>query len=122
MQSFLAAVSRRALDSQEPRYVVTTGHDDDATAEARATTLVAQLNAYGHCRAVLVPRFSTSAKPDTLSKLLSRHLAHAVVVVDGKGTHARMASGSDLQLHGGIGVLRVRNVLNGLNDNLISAW
>ena len=124
MQSFLAAVSRRALDARQPQrvVVVTTGHDRDITADARASALAAQLNVHGHLRALLVPRYSTSATPDTLTKLLSRHAADVVLVVDGKGTHARMLNGSDLQLHGGLGVLRVRNVLNGMNDNLISAW
>lgn len=72
------------------------------------------------------------SKPMSLSKMIKEHEASAILVVDASGTHLQLAadgdhsssrssgsvSGAEFRLHGGIGVLRLRNVLGGGNDAL----
>jgi 16S rRNA (guanine1516-N2)-methyltransferase len=120
--SFLCAVAQRRDDGHQSLCVVTTGNDRDVTAEARSRALVEQLTDHGGVRAVWASRYHTASRPATLTKLLSQHGADAVLVVDGNGTHLKTGDGSELRLHGGLGVLRVRNVLSGGNDNLVAAW
>ena len=102
------------------RVVVTTGNDRDATAESRALDLIEALSAHGGVSAAFASRYNSSSRPATLSKLLSEHNAAAILVVDACGTHLRMCDEThELRLHGGLGVLRVRNILQGGGtDNL----
>ena len=129
------------------RIVVTTGNDRDMTATKRSQALAATLNGIttansgvgaatnkNTLEAVWSSRYIQNAtRPTTLNKLMAEHSASAVLVVDGSGTHLtlRDESGSsssgqnstrkkEFRLHGGLGVLRLRNVLGGGNDALTS--
>lgn len=122
MDSFLAATSQRAADARRLRILVTTGNDRDNTAADRAQALCSTLGAHD-CAALLtmwVSRFANSVRPATLVKMIDEHSASCILVVDGSGTLLRMRSGAEFRLHGGLGVLRVRNVLRGGSDALTS--
>lgn len=108
------------MDRAAPTAVVTTGNDRDPTAEARARELVGALNAHHGVRAVWASRYHTASRPLTLVRMLEEHTAAAVLVVDGAGVHLRLRDGAEFRLHGGLGVLRLRNVLGGGSDNLAS--
>lgn len=120
-QSYLQAVATRTSDGQtNPRVVVTTGNDRDPSAEPRARALVVALNQHGGVRAAWASRFEHSAsRPATLTRLLAAGDALAALVVDSAGVHLKMRSdASEFRLHGGLGRLRMRNVLSGGSDNL----
>ena len=119
MDGFLTAAVQRAADTSTycPRVIVTTGNDRDVTAAPRAQNLVNNLNSV---TAFFISRFADSVRPATLVKMLEEHAADAILVVDSSGTLLRLRSGSEFKLHGGLGVLRVRNVLGGGNDVLTS--
>ena len=105
-----------------PTVVVTTGNDRDPQSEPRAKALISALLQHGKLAPIFVTRYHTSARPATLTSLMTQHDAIAVVVVDGSGTHLRMRDAKhDFRLHGGFGVFRVKNVLRGCSDNLTSA-
>ena len=116
MESFLAAVASRASDVRLPRrVVVTTGHTRDSALPLRARALAAELSNSGQCAATYDDREGRS-----LTKLAAHHDADAVLVVDSCGTQLRLRDGTDFKLHGGLGVLRLRNVLCGGEDTLVS--
>lgn len=123
MLSFLTAVDRRTRDaSSRPllRCLVTTGNDRDVSAAPRSVQLADVLNRHGGVAALWVSRFETSVRPTTLVKMLEEHGADAVLVVDGSGTLLRLGTGAEFRLHGGLGVLRVRNALRGGSDALVA--
>ena len=141
--SLLRACALRANDAANniTRVLVTTGNDRDPTATPRSEALVETLNAHGgSIHAVWASRYDRS-KPMSLTKMLKEHAASAILVVDASGTHLQLAAdtsaesghadnsnnssssgrsggGAEFRLHGGIGVLRLRNVLGGGNDAL----
>lgn len=120
MQSFVDAAVQRAIDAQPCRVVVTTGNDRDATATGRSQQLCETLCRHG-VSAVWASRYFSASRPQTLTKLSKEHNASAVLVVDGTGTRLQMNEKlAEFKLHGGLGVLRLRNVLGGGEDALCS--
>lgn len=139
--TFLDAVARRAIDASNQalchscgamnqslaqvnqslaQVIVTTGNDRDVTAAPRSAALAEALDACAGINAVWVSRFANSVRPATLVKMLVEHSAVAILVVDSSGTLLRLSSGAEFKLHGGLGVLRLRNVLSGGHDVLTS--
>ena len=120
--TFVAAATQRAIDARRARVLVTTGNDRDPTAGGRSQALCEALNQ--HCArqllAIWESRFAASVRPATLVRMLEDHAADFILVVDSSGTLLRLRGGAEFRLHGGIGVLRVRNVLGGGNDALTS--
>ncbi len=98
--------------------LVTTGKERDPSLGVAARALSDELCACGRgVRARFVER-----EEQTLVKMLdAAREAVGVLVVSSAGTLLRMRDGGEMRLHGGIGVLRLRNVLGGGEDKLISA-
>ena len=122
--SFLEAADARSQDAFPVRVVVTTGNDRDPTSAPRSEELCKVLNQHNVC-AIWASRYDRS-KPMSLTKMLKEHGATVILVVDSCGTHLQAAAAgnaasdgaAEFKLHGGIGVLRLRNVLGGGNDAL----
>lgn len=53
--------------------------------------------------------------------MLAKNAADAVLVVGVNGTLLRLSNGAEHKLHGGIGVVRMRNVGSGNSDNMVEA-
>ena len=104
-----------ASHAQTALCVVTTGHERDSTLGPRAVDLAAVLRASGQLSCFV------EREGQSLAKLMKIHSAAAVLVVGPGGTILRLENGSELRLNGGIGVLRLRNVLKGGRDNLVDA-
>lgn len=128
--SFLHAIALRTRDAAVVpivRVVVTTGNDRDPTATPRSEALVETLNAHDCSICAEVASRYDRSKPMSLTKMIKEHEASAILVVDSSGTHLQLAAddetkaSAEFRLHGGIGVLRLRNVLGGGNDALLES-
>lgn len=118
--SYIDAALQREIDARILRVVVTTGNDRSRDSAEHAEALSIKLNEYGRgvC-AIWAFRYGGS-KPLSLTKMLKEHAAAAVLVSDGSGTHLQLGCDgkAEFRLHGGLGVLRLRNVLGGGEDAL----